>query len=137
AFTHIARSPALLLLHLAFTIFAALLLGVVFIGLDMGLGGTQDRTGFLYFIIFFFALTSIASLPHLVQDKRLFLRERDGQFYTTLPYLLSKILCDLLPLRVIPPLLFGSIVYCKLLFIVIDHSYNLLLYFVDVDLLIC
>jgi hypothetical protein len=32
-------------------------------------------------------------------------------FYTTLPYFLAKLVCDLVPLRVFPPALFGLIVY--------------------------
>jgi hypothetical protein len=37
--------------------------------------------------------------------------ERDGGYYTSLPYLLSQVFCDLLPMRVLPPLLFGAICY--------------------------
>lgn len=32
-------------------------------------------------------------------------------YYTTLPYFLSKIMCDFIPLRMLPPVVFGVVVY--------------------------
>jgi len=73
--------------------------------------GTQNRVGLLFFITIFFSLISMSSLGLLVGDRVLFLRERDAQFYSPLPYFLSQILCDMIPLRVLPPVVFGCIAY--------------------------
>lgn len=42
-----------------FTVAVAVVLGVVFWKVQHNLGGVQDRAGFLFFIIFFFSLTSL------------------------------------------------------------------------------
>lgn len=36
---------------------------------------------------------------------------RDAGCYSTLPYFCAKLVCDLIPLRVIPPIAFSCIVY--------------------------
>lgn len=111
SFSNIARNPSLLFLHFAFTIIAGVALGTIFFNLTNDIGGVQDRTGFLFFMIFFFSLTSLSSLSHFIADRVLFIRERTDQYYTTLPYVISKLVSDLLPLRIIPPMIFGSISY--------------------------
>jgi len=110
-FRHVAREPSLLMTQLAVTVFVALFLGGVFFQLNSYLDGTQNRTGVLFFMTIFFSLVSMSSLGILVSERVIFLRERDAQFYTPLPYFLSQLTCDMLPLRVLPPLLFGAISY--------------------------
>lgn len=41
----------------------------------------------------------------------LFTRERANGFYGSFAYFLSKVLFDIIPLRVVPPTLYGSIIY--------------------------
>jgi len=96
---------------LVFTIIAGITIGLVFYQLNYNTTGMQDRAGFLFFLIFFFSLTSISSLSQFVTERSMFVRERRDGYYTILPFLVSKFLTDMLPLRVIPPLIFGSITY--------------------------
>jgi len=44
-------------------------------------------------------------------ERLLFMRERANGYYSPFIYFVSKILFDLVPLRVIPPFILGSIVY--------------------------
>jgi ABC-type multidrug transport system permease subunit len=110
-FNDIARNPGLLLLHYAMTVVSAAILSTVFYRLENNFGGIQDRVGFLFFLIFFFSLSSISSLSHFVEERRLFVRERNNRYYSTTAYVLCKIVTDTFPLRVLPPLLFGLITY--------------------------
>lgn len=73
--------------------------------------GVHNRTGFLYFVVVYFSLVSTSSLSSLYSEKLVFFRERAAGTYTTLPYFASKIVCDVLPLRVVPPIVFGAIVH--------------------------
>lgn len=41
----------------------------------------------------------------------MFLREKTGNYYTTASYFMSQFLCDILPLRVVPPIIFSCISY--------------------------
>jgi len=112
AFTNISRDPTLLGLTFTFTILSAIILGGVFYQLNNEISGSQDRVGFFFFfLVFFFSLLSLNSLSLFLAERRLFIREQGSLFYSTIPFLVSKLLCDMLPLRVIPPLIFGSISY--------------------------
>jgi len=46
-----------------------------------------------------------------ITERALFVRERANGSYRPIAYFVSKIICDIIPLRLLPPLLFGSIVY--------------------------
>ena len=45
------------------------------------------------------------------EQKHSFFRERARGFYTTGPYFASKVVVDLVPLRVVPPIIYSLIVY--------------------------
>jgi drug/metabolite transporter (DMT)-like permease len=44
-------------------------------------------------------------------ERRLFVKERANRYYSPVTYYSAKILFDLLPLRIIPPLILGLIMY--------------------------
>jgi len=111
AFSNIYRDRDLLIFNYLFSIIAASAMGALFFGLDHTFGGTQDRAGFLFFIIFLFALTGLSLLARHVEERDRFLTERDAGYYNTMPYMMSKIVSDIFPLRVMPPLIFGGITY--------------------------
>ncbi|RKP20052.1 hypothetical protein ROZALSC1DRAFT_8602, partial [Rozella allomycis CSF55] len=67
--------------------------------------------GCLFFICAFFGLSSLTSLELFAPERLLFTRERSNGFYSPSAYFVTKILFDIIPLRTVPPLLFGSIVY--------------------------
>eukprot|EP01047_Picozoa_sp_COSAG01_P118656 COSAG01_NODE_47349_length_391_cov_0.873288_1_plen_83_part_01 len=53
----------------------------------------------------------MSSIGTIVSDKEIYLRDRAAGLYTVEPYFASKVICDLLPLRLLPPMLFSLIVY--------------------------
>jgi hypothetical protein len=98
--------------------------------------GLHNRTGYLFFVVAYFSLLSMSSIAVLFSEKLTFFRERAAGmcvcaradapcpcsvvphtmmhcsgFYTTAPYFLSKLLCDMVPLRVCPPIAFAVINY--------------------------
>jgi energy-coupling factor transporter ATP-binding protein EcfA2/ABC-type multidrug transport system permease subunit len=111
SFIHMARKPTLFLLTLTVSIVSAGFLAVLFYDLDNEMAGSQSRAGFLFFIIFFFSLTSLSSLAQYAQDRRLYLYETNVNMYSNAAYILSKVPSDIMPLRMLPPLLLGCIVY--------------------------
>ena len=108
---HLAREPSLLAAQWLLTLLLALFIGGIFYDLDVKKSGIQNRLGFFFFSIMYFSLISTTSLSAFIAETRLFLRERAARFYTTLPYFISKFICDVIPLRVLPPMLYGSVVY--------------------------
>jgi energy-coupling factor transporter ATP-binding protein EcfA2 len=105
------RDPRLLLLQLTVTAAIALLMGVIFFDVNKQLSGIQNRVGLLFFLIIYFSFVSLSSIGVLVADRTLFLRERAAHYYDTPAYFAVKLLCDVLPLRVLPALALGAVVY--------------------------
>lgn len=73
--------------------------------------GIQNRFGLLFFILLFQSLMALSSLPVWQEDMLLFVRERDARAYTTPAYFAARVLFDLVPLRLVPPLAFTLITY--------------------------
>eukprot|EP00808_Paulinella_micropora_P012943 g72026.t1 len=109
--SHIWRDSTLLAFTYLLALLSALVLGLIFWDLDSTFSGTQDRAGFLFFVIFFFSLGSLSLLSQHLEEKHRFLNERDAGYYGTLPFMVSKLVADVLPLRIVPPLLFGATTY--------------------------
>jgi hypothetical protein len=65
----------------------------------------------LNFFVLYFALASMSSVGAFISEHFVYSRERDACMYRTPAYVSAKVLCDLVPLRVLPPLLFSLIVF--------------------------
>lgn len=66
----------------------------------------QDRCGSLFFMCMYLSLMSLSSLPLWRDDRLVFMKERAAGAYGTAAYFMAVVLFDVLPLRVLPPLLF-------------------------------
>jgi len=84
---------------------------VFFWRLQANLQGVQDRAGCLFFIIALFSFGAISSIDTFYHERAIFVKERASVMYRTSSYFISKTLCDVIPMRVIPPLILGAIVY--------------------------
>ncbi|KAI0044158.1 hypothetical protein FA95DRAFT_1608776 [Auriscalpium vulgare] len=111
AFKNLYRDPALLTFHYAGSIALALLCGLFYHDVSNDIGGFQNRLGVFFFTLALFGFSCLSSLGLFANERILFMRERANGYYSSFTYFASKILFDILPLRVVPPLLFGGIVY--------------------------
>jgi hypothetical protein len=121
------------------TTVVGVLIGVLFLDLTYDLTGIHNRTGVIFFNVVYFALASMSSVGVLMVEVRVwlacvliavcrslnrqlavdcslgqkhtFFRERARGYYTTGAYFLSKVVVDLLPLRVVPPIIYAAISY--------------------------
>lgn len=106
------RDPSLLAAQLILVLLIAALIGGFANDLPRDFTGVQTRVFLFNFMVLFFSLLGMSSIGTLVQERHVFARERASGFYSTGTYTVAKALvCDMLPLRMLPPLLFGSIVY--------------------------
>ena len=67
--------------------------------------------GCLFFMVSFFGFSSLSALEVFINERKIFELERKNLMYSTHLYVLVEILFDFLPLRVLPPLLMGTLVY--------------------------
>jgi ABC-type multidrug transport system ATPase subunit len=105
------RNPMLMLTHYAIAIVLAVFLGFLFYGLTDDLKGFQNRLGFFFFMLALFGFSTLTSLTVFGPERLLFLRERAKGYYSPLAYYLAKVAFDIVPLRLIPPIIMGCIVY--------------------------
>ncbi|KAK0387167.1 hypothetical protein NLU13_5480 [Sarocladium strictum] len=105
------RNPMLMLTHYAIAIILAVFSGYLFYGLTNDIKGFQNRLGLFFFLLALFGFSTLTSLTVFAQERLLFVRERANGYYAPLTYFAAKVLFDIIPLRIIPPILMGSIVY--------------------------
>ena len=109
-FKNLIRNPDLLLTHYLISVLVALISGILF-KLDDSLAGFQNRLGVMFFICALFGFGCLSSMQIFASERLIFVRERANRYYSPITYFVSKIFCDIIPLRVVPPLILGMICY--------------------------
>lgn len=105
------RNPMLMLTHYAIAILLAVLSGFLFYGLTNDIPGFQNRLGLFFFVLALFGFSTLTSLTVFSSERLLFTRERANGYYAPFTYFAAKVLFDIIPLRIIPPILMGAIIY--------------------------
>ena len=105
------RNPMLMLTHYAIAILLAVLSGFLFYGLTDDIKGFQNRLGLFFFVLALFGFSTLTSLTVFSSERLLFVRERANGYYSPISYFAAKVIFDIVPLRLIPPIIMGSIVY--------------------------
>lgn len=105
------RNPMLMLTHYAIAIILAVLSGYLFYGLTDDIPGFQNRLGLFFFILALFGFSTLSSLTIFSEERLIFIRERANGYYSPITYFAAKVILDIIPLRIIPPIIMGSIVY--------------------------
>lgn len=108
---NLRRDKTLLLAHLLVAAVLGVFAGGLYFQVDLTIGGFQNRIGSLFFLGALIAFSSLSALNNLSEARPLFLRERSGSFYSPQAWLLSRVLWDIIPLRIIPTIILGVIVY--------------------------
>lgn len=105
------RNPMLMLTHYAIAILLAVFAGYLFYGMTLDIAGFQNRLGLFFFVLALFGFSTLTSLNVFSQERLLFVRERANGYYSPVTYFAAKVIFDIIPLRIIPPILLGAIIY--------------------------
>lgn len=105
------RNPMLMLTHYAIAILLAVLSGFLFYGLTDDIKGFQNRLGLFFFLLALFGFSTLTSLTVFSSERLLFVRERANGYYSPITYFAAKVVFDIVPLRLLPPIIMGAIVY--------------------------
>ncbi|EGF77988.1 hypothetical protein BATDEDRAFT_13539 [Batrachochytrium dendrobatidis JAM81] len=111
SFKNLYRNPDLLRTHYIISVVIALICGFLFWKIDNTLAGFQNRLGVMFFICAVFGFGCLSSMQIFAAERLIFVRERANRYYSPITYFIPKILFDMLPLRVLPPLILGLICY--------------------------
>jgi hypothetical protein len=105
------RNPILMLTHYAVAILLAVLSGWLFYGVTDDIGGFQNRLGLFFFLLALFGFSTLTSLNTFSSERLIFVRERANGYYAPVTYFAAKVVFDIVPLRLLPPIIMGMIVY--------------------------
>ncbi|WWC70728.1 uncharacterized protein I206_104679 [Kwoniella pini CBS 10737] len=108
---NLKRDKTLLVAHLFISCLVGVFAGGLYYKVGITIAGFQNRIGSLFFLGSLIAFSSLSALYNLVEVRGLFLRERAGEFYSPQAWLLTRVLFDVIPLRLIPTILVAIIVY--------------------------
>ncbi|KAK4684731.1 hypothetical protein P7C73_g5437, partial [Tremellales sp. Uapishka_1] len=137
---NLKRDKTLLVAHLFLSCLIGVFAGGLYFKVGLTIAGFQNRVGSLFFLGSLIAFSSLSALYNLVEVRSLFLRERAAGFYSPNAWLLSRVLFDVIPLRLIPTILVGIIVYFmvglshqparffKFLLILVEYSMGMTLF---------
>lgn len=87
------------------------MIGAVYWQLDLSMSGLQDRIGVCFFMIMAMIFSNLSALELLIKERSLFLHQRNAGYFSTGPYFLASICCDMVILRIIPLLVFCACSY--------------------------
>lgn len=110
-FKNLYRNPMLVLTHYTISVVLGLVCGVLYYRVTNDIAGFQNRLGLFFFLLSLFGFSTLTTLSLFAHERLVFVRERANGYYNPLSYYAAKVLLDIVPLRVIPPLLLGVIVY--------------------------
>ncbi|GAA5826776.1 hypothetical protein JCM11251_002890 [Rhodosporidiobolus azoricus] len=107
----LVRDRSLLVMHTVVPLVTGLIVGGMFYQVDLTIGGFQSRIGSLFFLGSLLSFASLSALTHFSHAKALFVRERARGYFHSMAWLSSTVVLDVLPLRLLPTILLGVIVY--------------------------
>lgn len=110
-FKNLYRNPKLLLTHYILSLIMGCFCGYLYYDIKNDISGFQNRLGLFFFLLSLFGFSSLTGLHSFSTERIIFIRERANNYYNPLSYYITKIICDILPLRVLPPIILISIAY--------------------------
>ncbi|CAG8443584.1 9688_t:CDS:10 [Ambispora gerdemannii] len=110
-FKNLYRNPMLMLTHYCISVYLAILCGALYYKVTNDIAGFQNRMGVLFFMCALFGFGCLSSIHIFASERILFVKERANGYYAPITYFASKVIFDIIPLRVVPPILMGVIIY--------------------------
>jgi ABC-type multidrug transport system ATPase subunit len=80
-------------------ILVGVLIGLLYLDVEKNLRGFQNRMGSIFFVLFFFALSSVSCCDAFLASRNVFLREKRAGYYRADTYYLSKLFVEIVVLR--------------------------------------
>ncbi|EGG18232.1 ABC transporter G family protein [Cavenderia fasciculata] len=109
-FTMMKSNPALIRTRLISHLVMGLILGSLYWQLSTYQTDGQNRSGLLFFALTFIIYGGFAAIPVLFESRDIFYIQRDGRYYTSLSFFLSKLIA-ITPLSFIESFIFSVLVY--------------------------
>lgn len=110
-FKNLYRNPMLLLTHYIISTLLAMFCGFLYYDISNDISGFQNRLGLFFFLLALFGFSTLTTLSLFADERIIFVRERANGYYQPIAYYAAKVIFDIFPLRVFPPIVLGLILY--------------------------
>ncbi|XP_016068594.1 PREDICTED: ATP-binding cassette sub-family G member 2 [Miniopterus natalensis] len=111
SFKNLLGNPQASIAQVIVTVILGLVIGAIFYDLKNDPSGIQNRAGVLFFLTTNQCFSSVTSVELFVVEKKLFMHEYISGYYRVSSYFFGKLLSDLLPMRMLPSIIFTCITY--------------------------
>ncbi|KXS17157.1 hypothetical protein M427DRAFT_30626 [Gonapodya prolifera JEL478] len=111
SYLSLTRDPGMLVTHWVASVLLGIFIGGVYYQSPLTLAGFQNRVGSSFFLLALLGFSSLSALSTVSHLRSLYERELANGHYRPSSLWLSLIIFDLLPLRIIPALVTGTIAY--------------------------
>ncbi|XP_071951994.1 broad substrate specificity ATP-binding cassette transporter ABCG2-like [Antedon mediterranea] len=112
AFTNMIRNPQTSSLQVLIMVVLGIFVGGLFWQLDTSQSsGIQNRIGVFFFMIMNVTFGNMSALEVFIYERVIFRHESASGFYRASAYFFSMVLCDLIPMRIVPTTIYCCITY--------------------------
>lgn len=114
AIKNVVRNPATSIGQVAVNVVVGVIVGCIYYRLDNNTDperALRDRTGCIFFCIINFMFGNLGGIEMFLAERLIFMHEKASGYYHTSSYYVSKLLCDMIPVRVVPTIIFATTVY--------------------------
>jgi len=111
AIKNLIRNPKIGVSQLGVNILLSVIIGLIYLQLDKGTSGLQNRQGVFFFLAMNMIFGNMNAVQIFIEERNFFIHECASGYYRVSSYFLSKVVCDLLPMRIVPIAIFASITY--------------------------
>jgi len=87
------------------------IVGAIYYQLKKDEHGIQNRVGVFFFLVMNMIFGNLSAVELFIKERPIFIHESASGYYRISVYFLAKVICDLIPLRLVPIAGFSAIVY--------------------------
>ncbi|CAD5118409.1 DgyrCDS7118 [Dimorphilus gyrociliatus] len=111
AFLSIIRNPQAGMAAIMGLTFMALFNGLIYLQVKNDASGLFNRVGAMFQMTMNMIFANMPAIELFIKERPIFIHENAGGFYRVSSYFFSKIISDILPLRIVPTIVFLVITY--------------------------
>lgn len=109
---NIVRNPVASIMQVVVMIMFGFIVGLLYYQLENEYrSGVQNRVGAFFFIIMNMVFGNLSAVEMFIKERVFFIHENVSGFYRVSSYFMTKVCCDLIPMRALPVIAFACICY--------------------------
>ncbi|KAJ7372885.1 hypothetical protein OS493_016812 [Desmophyllum pertusum] len=87
------------------------IVGAIYFQIKKDKHGIQNRVGVFFFLVMNMIFGNLSAVELFIKERPIFIHESASGYYRISVYFLAKVVCDLIPMRLVPITAFSAIVY--------------------------